>query len=134
MPNAGFLLEIPGIYQVETAGVADLVIHDRDFPMEPKIGPHFEHTQEAHRKGKGHFNAPGLEPLRHAALQESGAPHGIKQHPAGHTATGRPDEGFPHLVRHTAFSPDIKLQMTEPGGPVNVADNGAENRFGGIEQ
>jgi hypothetical protein len=36
-----------GIHQAESAGVAGSTIDDDDFPMQPQIRPHLEHTDRA---------------------------------------------------------------------------------------
>jgi hypothetical protein len=39
--------KVAGIHQVETADVSGRIIDDDDFPMQPQIRPHLEHTDRA---------------------------------------------------------------------------------------
>jgi hypothetical protein len=56
-----------------------------------------------------------------AAFYKICASDGIQQHAAGHAAAARPQKGGTHLIRHTVFSPDIKLQVAEFFGTIDVA-------------
>src|SRR5262249_9078080 len=120
LANAGVLLEEPGIGQIETARVADLVIEHRDLAMQPQIRASGQQAEETGWQSGLNLNTNSSQIRGQGAGQKRCATDGIDQNPAGHSACGGPDQGSANVVGTATGAPDVEFQIATSAGPVDV--------------
>ncbi len=125
--DAGALLEHPRVDEIHAAGPRHRLVDNDKLAVQAQVGTTDEAPEEAHWQRRPHLNAGCSKLLRLPALQPWPRAQGVHEYAASDTSFRRPNRGFEHIVRASAFVPDIERHGDARPGLVDVTGDGLQH-------